>query len=142
MLFGGLAQQEPSDPNGVMSRLRKLANSDERVCYPGQYHSDQVSEPPWVQVFISFGKILAADPGNVHTELESPRAVDRDPDLAAAPRGERFLCHSWNRRCVASRKKILGGINKQLTHHCVRAGCITGTGAYLKSMKPSVKTIG
>lgn len=44
VLYGGLAQQEPSDENGVMARLRRLDASDERVCYPGQYDSDQVGE--------------------------------------------------------------------------------------------------
>ncbi|KAI9150232.1 Cysteine synthase K/M:Cysteine synthase B [Paramyrothecium foliicola] len=36
-LYGGLAQQEPTDPRGIMNRLRELAKSDENVCYPGQY---------------------------------------------------------------------------------------------------------
>ncbi|KAK0737726.1 cysteine synthase [Schizothecium vesticola] len=40
VLYGGLAQQEPSDDKGVMARLRRLAASDGRVCYPGQYDSD------------------------------------------------------------------------------------------------------
>ncbi|KAK4186939.1 tryptophan synthase beta subunit-like PLP-dependent enzyme [Podospora australis] len=40
-LYGGLAQQEPSDPKGIMSRLRRMANDDpEKVCYLGQYDND------------------------------------------------------------------------------------------------------
>ncbi|RDL35206.1 uncharacterized protein BP5553_07137 [Venustampulla echinocandica] len=39
-LYGGLAQQEPHDPRGIMWRLRKLAKHDESVCYPGQYDND------------------------------------------------------------------------------------------------------
>ncbi|KAF2185756.1 cysteine synthase [Zopfia rhizophila CBS 207.26] len=39
-LYGGLAQQEPYDPKGIMSRLRDFAKKDPNVCYPGQYHND------------------------------------------------------------------------------------------------------
>ncbi|KAK0701388.1 tryptophan synthase beta subunit-like PLP-dependent enzyme [Apiosordaria backusii] len=39
-LYGGLAQQEPSDPKGIMSRLRQKASSDPDVCYLGQYDND------------------------------------------------------------------------------------------------------
>ncbi|KAF2000906.1 cysteine synthase B [Amniculicola lignicola CBS 123094] len=39
-LYGGLAQQEPYDPKGIMARLRKLATNDKNICYPGQYHND------------------------------------------------------------------------------------------------------
>ncbi|KAK3997951.1 cysteine synthase [Cladorrhinum sp. PSN332] len=39
-LYGGLAQQEPSDPKGIMSRLRRLAREDPSVCYLGQYDND------------------------------------------------------------------------------------------------------
>lgn len=44
-LYGGLAQQEPHDPKGIMSRLRRLAKADKSVCYLGQYDNDHVSEP-------------------------------------------------------------------------------------------------
>lgn len=44
-LYGGLAQQEPHDPKGIMSRLRRLAKADESVCYLGQYDNDHVSGP-------------------------------------------------------------------------------------------------
>ncbi|KAK7420422.1 hypothetical protein QQZ08_010409 [Neonectria magnoliae] len=36
-LYGGLAQQEPTDPTGIMCRLRKKASQDGDVVYPGQY---------------------------------------------------------------------------------------------------------
>ncbi|KAK4203412.1 tryptophan synthase beta subunit-like PLP-dependent enzyme [Triangularia verruculosa] len=39
-LYGGLAQQEPSDPKGIMARLRRKANEDPDVCYLGQYDND------------------------------------------------------------------------------------------------------
>ncbi|TID27928.1 cysteine synthase [Venturia nashicola] len=39
-LYGGLAQQEPVDPRGVMCRLRRLAKKDDQVIYPGQYDND------------------------------------------------------------------------------------------------------
>ncbi|KAF2257526.1 tryptophan synthase beta subunit-like PLP-dependent enzyme [Lojkania enalia] len=39
-LYGGLAQQEPYDPKGIMSRLRRQAKKDPGICYPGQYHND------------------------------------------------------------------------------------------------------
>ncbi|KAK4174681.1 tryptophan synthase beta subunit-like PLP-dependent enzyme [Triangularia setosa] len=39
-LYGGLAQQEPSDPKGIMARLRSKARDDGDVCYLGQYDND------------------------------------------------------------------------------------------------------
>ncbi|MCJ1265025.1 hypothetical protein MMC22_004900 [Lobaria immixta] len=39
-LYGGLAQQEPHDPKGIMSRLRRLAKTDESISYLGQYDND------------------------------------------------------------------------------------------------------
>ncbi|KAL7628064.1 hypothetical protein AAE478_002260 [Parahypoxylon ruwenzoriense] len=36
-LYGGLAQQEPTDPRGIMCRLRRLVDENPQVCYPGQY---------------------------------------------------------------------------------------------------------
>ncbi|RYO94785.1 hypothetical protein DL766_000048 [Monosporascus sp. MC13-8B] len=39
-LYGGLAQQEPTDPHGIMSRLRRLATEDENTVYPGQYDNE------------------------------------------------------------------------------------------------------
>ncbi|PSN66237.1 cysteine synthase [Corynespora cassiicola Philippines] len=48
-LYGGLAQQEPYDPKGIMSRLRKRAQEDPNVCYPGQYHNEHnwMSHEQW-----------------------------------------------------------------------------------------------
>lgn len=43
-LYGGLAQQEPHDPRGIMARLRRLAKADANVCYLGQYDNDHVGE--------------------------------------------------------------------------------------------------
>lgn len=43
-LYGGLAQQEPVDPRGIMCRLRQLAKHDDKVCYLGQYDNDNVSD--------------------------------------------------------------------------------------------------
>ncbi|KAI9751359.1 MAG: hypothetical protein M1815_001188, partial [Lichina confinis] len=39
-LYGGLAQQEPVDPRGIMCRLRQAAKKDDGICYPGQYDND------------------------------------------------------------------------------------------------------
>ncbi|VBB81452.1 Putative protein of unknown function [Podospora comata] len=39
-LYGGLAQQEPSDPKGIMTRLRRKAREEEEVCYLGQYDNN------------------------------------------------------------------------------------------------------
>ncbi|PQE12509.1 Cysteine synthase K M:Cysteine synthase B protein [Rutstroemia sp. NJR-2017a BBW] len=39
-LYGGLAQQEPTDPRGIMCRLRRLAKRDKSISYPGQYNND------------------------------------------------------------------------------------------------------
>ncbi|KAK1826971.1 cysteine synthase [Podospora conica] len=92
VLYGGLAQQEPSDENGVMARLRRLAASDERVCYPGQYDSDE----NW----------------KAHERWTGAQIWKQLPEV--------------NVFCAT-----IG-----------TGGCITGTGTYLKAMKPSVKTIG
>jgi hypothetical protein len=42
-LYGGLTQQEPTDPEGIMERLRRLEKSDETICYPAQYENTDVS---------------------------------------------------------------------------------------------------
>ncbi|KAL2147138.1 hypothetical protein VTI28DRAFT_568 [Corynascus sepedonium] len=39
-LYGGLAQQEPTDPMGIMCRLRRLAKNREDIVYPGQYDNN------------------------------------------------------------------------------------------------------
>ncbi|RYP71910.1 hypothetical protein DL771_004513 [Monosporascus sp. 5C6A] len=39
-LYGGLAQQEPTNPHGIMSRLRRLAAEDENTIYLGQYDNE------------------------------------------------------------------------------------------------------
>ncbi|RYP40353.1 hypothetical protein DL767_001765 [Monosporascus sp. MG133] len=39
-LYGGLAQQEPTDPRGIMTRLRGFAAEDEHTIYPGQYDNE------------------------------------------------------------------------------------------------------
>ena len=90
VLFGGLAQQEPSDEKGVMARLRRLADSDEQVCYPGQYHNDQVSKPLVLWLGIKLLEELLTQ-GAV--ELEGPRAVDWSPDMEATSGSDCFLCH-------------------------------------------------
>jgi hypothetical protein len=42
-LYGGLAQQEPTDPTGVMNRLRNMSANDEEIIYPCQYDNENVS---------------------------------------------------------------------------------------------------
>ncbi|KAH6649496.1 tryptophan synthase beta subunit-like PLP-dependent enzyme [Chaetomium tenue] len=39
-LYGGLAQQEPTDETGIMCRLRRLAASRDDTTYPGQYDNE------------------------------------------------------------------------------------------------------
>ncbi|KAL2257921.1 hypothetical protein VTK26DRAFT_8977 [Humicola hyalothermophila] len=39
-LYGGLAQQEPTDPTGIMCRLKRLAEKREDIIYPGQYDNE------------------------------------------------------------------------------------------------------
>lgn len=41
-LYGGLTQQEPTDPEGIMERLRRLARDNDTICYPAQYENDEV----------------------------------------------------------------------------------------------------
>ncbi|KAK4448501.1 cysteine synthase [Podospora aff. communis PSN243] len=92
VLYGGLAQQEPSDEKGIMSRLRRMAKSDQGVCYPGQYDSDQ----NW----------------RAHERWTGAQIWRQLPEV-------KLFCATVG-----------------------TGGCITGTGAYLKAMKPSVRTIG
>jgi hypothetical protein len=66
-LYGGLAQQEPTDPTGIMCRLRRMANKREDIVYPGQYDNENVSLPH--DLSPAFTDRAA--------ELESPRAMDR-----------------------------------------------------------------
>lgn len=46
-LYGGLAQQEPTDPSGIMERLRQRARKDDEVCYLGQYDNAAVGSAPF-----------------------------------------------------------------------------------------------
>jgi hypothetical protein len=41
-LYGGLAQQEPTDETGIMCRLRRLAKKCDDIVYPGQYDNEEV----------------------------------------------------------------------------------------------------
>ncbi|KAK0622947.1 cysteine synthase B [Immersiella caudata] len=92
VLYGGLAQQEPSDEKGIMSRLRRMAASEEGVCYPGQYDSDE----NW----------------KAHERWTGAQIWRQLPEV-------NVFCATVG-----------------------TGGCITGTGAHLKAMKPSVRTIG
>jgi cysteine synthase len=60
-LYGGLAQQEPHDPKGIMSRLRHRAKNDGNTCYLGQYDNDNnwKSHERWtgVQIYKQLPKI-------------------------------------------------------------------------------------
>ncbi|KAE9973411.1 hypothetical protein EG327_009098 [Venturia inaequalis] len=91
-LYGGLAQQEPVDPRGVMSRLRRLAKKDDQVMYPGQYDN----EHNWKS----------------HVRWTGPQIFKQLPEI-------NVFCTTVG-----------------------TGGCITGTGVYLKSQKPSVKVVG
>ncbi|QDS72599.1 hypothetical protein FKW77_001460 [Venturia effusa] len=91
-LYGGLAQQEPVDPRGVMSRLRRLAKKDDQIIYPGQYDN----EHNWKS----------------HVRWTGPQIFKQLPEID-------IFCTTVG-----------------------TGGCITGTGVYLKSQKPSVKVVG
>jgi cysteine synthase len=39
-LFAGLAQQEPTDPTGIMARLRRKATLSDDMVYLGQYDNE------------------------------------------------------------------------------------------------------
>ncbi|KAI1908921.1 hypothetical protein LOZ61_005334 [Ophidiomyces ophidiicola] len=91
-LYGGLAQQEPSDPKGIMNRLRKLVAQDSSVCYLGQYDND----------------------------------------------------HNWGSHYQWTGAQIFKQL-PEINVFCATVGtggCVSGTGVYLKSKKPSVKIIG
>jgi hypothetical protein len=53
-----------------MSRLRRVAASDPGVCYPGQYHNDDVGDNIPYRTRLTW------------TELEIARAMDRNTNLA------------------------------------------------------------
>ncbi|KAF9880527.1 hypothetical protein CkaCkLH20_01569 [Colletotrichum karsti] len=54
-LYGGLAQQEPTDPTGIMCRLRRRAAQSEEVVYPGQYDNPNLTRNGLgLKYFISF----------------------------------------------------------------------------------------
>ncbi|KAH7323031.1 cysteine synthase [Stachybotrys elegans] len=91
-LYGGLAQQEPTDPKGIMERLRQLAKEDDSICYPGQYDN----ENNW----------------RAHERWTGPQILQQLPEV-------NVFCTTVG-----------------------TGGCITGTGAYLKAEKPSVKVLG
>lgn len=74
-LYGGLAQQEPVDSRGVMSRLRRLAKKDDQVIYPGQYDNEHVRVHEQTSIKICFLTFL---------ELEIPCALDGITDIQTA----------------------------------------------------------
>ena len=39
-LYGGLSQQEPTDPTGIMARLRRKAAESDHMVYLGQYDNE------------------------------------------------------------------------------------------------------
>ncbi|RYP82096.1 hypothetical protein DL769_001755 [Monosporascus sp. CRB-8-3] len=115
-LYGGLAQQEPTDPRGIMSRLRRLAAEDESTIYPGQYDN----ENNWKS----------------HERWTGPQILKQLPEImvfstTVGTGGEcrRHTYFVWCRRGIP-------------TNAGSSLGCITGAGAYLKSSKPSVKVVG
>ncbi|KAK4124399.1 cysteine synthase [Parathielavia appendiculata] len=91
-LYGGLAQQEPTDPTGIMCRLRRLAKKREDIVYPGQYDN----ENNW----------------KAHEQWTGPQILRQLPEI-------NLFCTTVG-----------------------TGGCITGTSSYLKSQKPSVRTLG
>ncbi|KAL8702447.1 MAG: hypothetical protein Q9201_004383 [Fulgogasparrea decipioides] len=76
-LYGGLAQQEPHDPKGIMSRLRRVAATDEKICCLGQYDNDRVGGPPCRSLPLELTR----------SELAIARTLDGSADLEANPKG-------------------------------------------------------
>ncbi|KAH6844656.1 cysteine synthase [Chaetomium sp. MPI-CAGE-AT-0009] len=91
-LYGGLAQQEPTDESGIMCRLRRLAANRDDTTYPGQYDN----ENNW----------------KAHEQWTGPQILRQLPEI-------NILCTTVG-----------------------TGGCITGTASYLKSQKPSCRTLG
>ncbi|KAL2133423.1 hypothetical protein VTI74DRAFT_2349 [Chaetomium olivicolor] len=91
-LYGGLAQQEPTDPTGIMCRLRRMAKKRGGVVYPGQYDN----ENNW----------------KAHEQWTGPQILNQLPEIS-------LFCTTVG-----------------------TGGCITGTSSYLKSKKPSTRTLG
>ncbi|KXX77009.1 putative siderophore biosynthesis protein SbnA [Madurella mycetomatis] len=91
-LYGGLAQQEPTDESGIMCRLRRLTAKRKDVTYPGQYDNDN----NW----------------RAHEQWTGPQILRQLPEI-------NLFCTTVG-----------------------TGGCITGTSAYLKSQKPSIRTLG
>jgi cysteine synthase len=48
-LYAGLAQQEPTDPTGIMNRLRRRAAESDKMVYLGQYdnHHNWKAHAAW-----------------------------------------------------------------------------------------------
>ena len=90
-LYGGLAQQEPVDPRGIMCRLRQAAKKDDGICYPGQYDNDYVSAP-WPCLN------RRGAPDSSPSELEGTRALDGTADMEAAAGDQRLCDDHRNRR--------------------------------------------
>ncbi|UPX19238.1 Cysteine synthase [Ascochyta rabiei] len=91
-LYGGLAQQEPTDPTGIMARLRRKAASSDHIVYLCQYDNH--------------------DNWKAHETWTGPQILRQLPEIN-----------------IFSTTVGTGG-------------CITGTGVYLKSQKPSTKVLG
>lgn len=91
-LYGGLAQQEPTDSTGVMARLRRRAAASDDTVYLGQYDNH--------------------DNWRAHEAWTGPQILKQLPEIN-----------------IFSTTVGTGG-------------CITGTGSYLKSQKPSAKVLG
>jgi hypothetical protein len=103
-LYGGLAQQEPTDETGIMCRLRRLAAKRDDTTYPGQYDNENVGSRRMTPSL----KGAAAD---TFAELESTRAMDRATDPKTTP-GNQHIVHYGGYRGLYHRDSILYQVTK------------------------------
>ncbi|KAK1981815.1 cysteine synthase [Colletotrichum cereale] len=114
-LYGGLAQQEPTDPTGIMNRLRRKAAQDQQVVYPGQYDN----ENNW----------------KAHEQWTGPQIFKQLPQI-------NIFCSTVGTGGGTSRMVFWIFAMHTLNRYIYLLGSITGTGVHLKSRKSSVKVVG
>ncbi|GKT95873.1 cysteine synthase K/M:cysteine synthase B [Colletotrichum tofieldiae] len=77
-LYGGLAQQEPTDPRGIMQRLRESTARDINICYPGQYDNEDVGRSLSLKMTLS---ILTSQNWKSHERWTGPQILSQLPEI-------------------------------------------------------------